>query len=216
MKESGKILIQCDFYGTVTIEDASFAILDAYIPGKWQPLFSEYQQGKMAVGQFNSRVFSMINDTKENLLKVVFDNVNMRPGFREFVEYCGKNEYEFVIVSNGLDFYIEEILRRNGLDDIEFFASETEFQDNGISVRHRGPDGNYLDDKVKTAFTDSFLYEGYRVVYIGDGRSDLSPASKCHYVFATGSLLEHCKNVNLKCTEFTDFYEIINDMGTLL
>jgi len=207
-----KTLVQCDFDGTITIEDASFAILDAYIPGKWQSLFEEYQQGKMTVGEFNSTVFGMVKADKETLLEMIREKVSVRTGFSEFVEYCQQKDYRIVIVSNGLDFYIEDILQRYEITDVEVHASNTIFSVHNLTVRHRGPDGNYLDEDVKAAYTDFFLGQGYRIVYLGDGRSDVLPASKSHHVFATGSLIEYCNSENIPYVPFTDFHQVVKVM----
>ena len=214
MKKQNNTLIQCDFDGTITIEDASFTILDAYIPEKWRPLFNEYQQGQMTVGEFNSTVFAMIKADKEALLKTVRDTVSVRAGFKEFLEYCRLKDYRFVIVSNGLDFYIKDILGSIGFRDVEVHASITVFRDDGLLVRHRGPSGQYLDNDVKAAFTDHFINQGYQVVYLGDGRSDVLPASKSHHIFATGSLIEYCNTANLTYTAFNDFNQVINVMDS--
>ena len=212
MRESDKILVQCDFDGTITIEDASFTILDAYIPEKWRSLFDEYQKGEMTVGEFNSTVFAMVKADEEILLKLIREKVSVREGFAEFVEYCRLKDYRFVIVSNGLDFYIEDILGRIGFGDVEVHASNTVFSENGLTVRHKGPDENYLDEDVKATFTEYYLAQGYKVIYLGDGRSDILPASKSHYVFATGSMIEYCSSEKFSCIPFTDFHQVIKDM----
>jgi 2-hydroxy-3-keto-5-methylthiopentenyl-1-phosphate phosphatase len=212
LNTDSKTIIQCDFDGTVTLEDGSFAILDACVPGKWRPLFEEYQEGRLTVGEFNSRAFSMVRAERESLLKIVSEQVMVRDGFSEFVHRCRERGYDFVIVSNGLDFYIRHILETLGLPDIEFHASITEFRPSGLAVRHKGPDGSFLDSDVKAAYTEHYLDEGYRVVYVGDGRSDLLPASKCSRVFATGPLVEYCRQANVECIPFNDFYEIIRNM----
>jgi 2-hydroxy-3-keto-5-methylthiopentenyl-1-phosphate phosphatase len=212
LRKSDKTTIQCDFDGTITIEDASFLILDTYIPGKWQSLFEEYQQGKMTVGEFNSTVFSIVRADKKSLLNMIREKVSVREGFPEFVEYCRSNGYRIVIVSNGLDFYIEDIIRRFGFNDVEVHASNTVFNENGLVVRHRGPDGKYLDADVKAAYTEYFLGQGYRVIYLGDGRSDVIPASKSHHVFATGSLVEYCDSEKIPYIPFTDFHQVVKVM----
>lgn len=212
MRESDRILVQCDFDGTITIEDASFVILDAYVPEKWRPLFDEYQQGKLTVGMFNSTVFAMVKADKEILLEMIREKVQVREGFVDFIKYCRLNEYRFIIVSNGLDFYIEDILERQGVKDAEVHASNTVFSEKELKVRHKGPDGEYLDEDVKAAFTDHYLTQGYRIVYLGDGRSDVLPASKSHYVFATGSMIEYCDSKKLSYTPFTDFHQVIKVM----
>lgn len=214
MKESDKTLVQCDFDGTITTEDASFLIMDAYVPGKWRSLFEEYQRGRMTVGEFNSTVFAMVKADKETLLKMIREKISVREGFENFMEYCYEKDYRFVIVSNGLDFYIEDILDRTGFKDVEVHASNTVFREDGLLVRHRGPDGQYLDEDVKAAYTQYYLDQGFKVIYLGDGRSDMLPASKSHHVFATGSMIEYCQSENLSCTPFTDFYQVIQVMDS--
>lgn len=206
--------MQCDFDGTITVEDASFTILDAYIPDKWRPLFEEYQQSKMTVGEFNSKVFAMVKADKESLLKLIREKVSVREGFANFMGYCHSKDYRFVIVSNGLDFYIDDILGGIGFNSVEVHASNTIFGENGLIVRHRGPDGEYLDEDVKKAYTEYYLNHGYSVIYLGDGRSDVLPASKCHHVFATGSMIEYCNSEKLSCTPFTDFNQVIKVMDS--
>ncbi len=212
MNNSEKLLIQCDFDGTVTIEDASFAILEAYIPGQWESLFAEYQDGKMTVGEFNTAVFTRVKADKPALLKIVDEKVTVRNGFADFVTYCRNRQYRIVFVSNGLDFYIRHILGKEGFNDMEVHASITGFQPDGLVVRHKGPDGSFLDKDVKETFTDSFISQGYEVIYLGDGRSDIYPARKCRHVFTTGSLTGYCRESGLKCTPFETFHDVIRAM----
>ncbi len=210
MSKMHKTIVQCDFDGTITEEDASFIILDAFAKGKWRHLFREYQEGRMTVGQFNAKAFFMVKADRASLLNVVRGKVKVRPGFQELLACCRRKKFRFVIVSNGLDFYIKEILGDIGITDVEVFAAETSFFPDGLKVQHIGPNNMFLNADVKAAYVDSFLNQGYRVVYIGDGSSDIFPATKSHYVFATGSLLEYFKKENLDCTSFSNFIEIEN------
>lgn len=209
MSEVSKTLVQCDFDGTITEEDVSFMMLDTFAGGDWRQLFKEYQDGKISVGRFNTDAFAMVKADRESLLKVAKGKVKIRPSFHELVVCCRRQGFRLVIVSNGLDFYIEEILRDIGEGDIEIFAAQTRFHPGGLKVQYIGPDGNSLDDAFKEAYVNLFLGEGYRIIYVGNGTSDLSPARQCHYIFATGDLLAHCKQANLSCTPFTDFNEVV-------
>ena len=56
-----KILVQCDFDGTITEEDVSFLILDAFADGDWRKLLEEYKGGRITVGSFNTRAFNIVN-----------------------------------------------------------------------------------------------------------------------------------------------------------
>jgi len=210
-----KTLFQCDFDGTITEADVSFMMLDAYAAGNWRQLLRDYQEGKISVGRFNMEAFAMVKADRESLLEVARGNMKIRPGFHELVDCCRRKGFRFVIVSNGLDFYINEILRDVGAADIEVCAAQTHFYPGGLKVQYIGPDGSRLDEDFKVAYVNSFLSEGYRIIYAGNGDSDLSPARQCHYIFATDTLLARCKQVNLGCTSFTDFNQVVRVLETL-
>ena len=209
LSEATKTLVQCDFDGTITEEDLSFIMLDAFADGDWRQRLKEYEEGKVTVGYFNKIAFAMVKADRESLLEVVRRKVKVRPGFQEMVAYCRHRGFRFVIVSNGLDFYIKDILSSMGMEDIEVFAAETQFHPEGLEVCYVGPDGKQLLDNFKGTYVTSFLEQGYRIIYMGNGTSDILPARQCHYIFATGNLLTHCKQTNLSCTSLTDFNEVV-------
>ena len=53
------------------------------------------------------------------------------------------------------------------------------------------------------------------IVYIGDGLSDLQPASKADIVFATGHLAELLKLKKIAWTSFDDFHDITKKLLSL-
>ena len=144
------------------------------------------------------------------------EKLEVRAGLRELVDYCSRRDYRTVIVSNGLTFYIEAILKDMGLDYIEVHASENEFSPHGMKVKYIGPDGNELETGFKEAYTNRLLKEGYNVAYVGDGASDFAPATMSGRVFATGDLLKKCRDEKLDCTAFNDFFDVINGLESWL
>ncbi|MEK7353180.1 MAG: 2,3-diketo-5-methylthio-1-phosphopentane phosphatase, partial [Chloroflexota bacterium] len=95
---------------------------------------------------------------------------------------------------------------------------ETQFHPEGLRVQYIGPDGKYLDNDFKIAYTNSFLDQGYRIIYLGDGTSDFPPASKSQHIFAcatAGTLLKRCRTANLSCTPFTDLHQVASAIESL-
>jgi len=215
LTEASRTLIQCDFDGTIAEKDVSFILLDTFARGDWRQIHREYQEGRITVGRFNSAAFSLVKADRESLWKAAREQVKIRPGFQELVASCRRKGFRFIIVSNGLDFYIKAILKDIGLGDIEVYASRTRFHSAGLTVQYIGPDGTPLDEGFKEAYVNSFLDKGYQVVYIGDGTSDISAARRCHHVFAIGNLLALCRQENLSCTPFTDFHEVASALESL-
>jgi len=210
-----KTLVQCDFDGTVTEEDTSFFLLDAFAQGDWRRLLREYKEHRISVGEFNTRAFAMVKADKPALLEALEGKIKVRAGFHGLVNYCRRRDFRLVIVSNGLDFYIEATLKDLGLENIEVHAAQASFHPEGMKVQDVGPDGKRLEDGVKEAYTKSFLKLGYRVIYMGNGDSDVAPAKYAHHVFATGELLAYCRENNLNYKPFENFIDIVRDIDFL-
>jgi 2-hydroxy-3-keto-5-methylthiopentenyl-1-phosphate phosphatase len=213
--EATKTLIQCDFDGTITEEDVSFLLLDIFANGDWRQLLTEYREGKISVGDFNRKAFSMVKVDRQTLIEFVRNEVKVQAGFHELLAYCRRKSFRFVIVSNGLDFYIEAILKDIGIDNMEVLAAQTNFSSKGIEVKYVGPEGNQIQDGFKEAYTRLFLGRDYRVVYIGNGASDVPPAKLAHHVFATGELITSSKETNLNCTPFVDLNDVVSGLELL-
>ena len=207
-----KTLVQCDFDGTITQEDQSFLLLDTFANGNWRQWLEEYREGKISVSSFNTKAFSMIKADKQTLVDFVKRKMKIRAGFHELVACCRRKGFRFVIISNGLDFYIERILRDVGMADIEVFSAQTWFSPGGIEVKYTGPGGSQLRNGFKEAYIRLFLKSGYRVAYVGNGLSDFPPARLAHHVFAIDELLAYCKEMNLNCTSFVDLNDVVRGL----
>jgi 2-hydroxy-3-keto-5-methylthiopentenyl-1-phosphate phosphatase len=120
-----------------------------------------------------------------------------------------------VVVSNGLDFYIRAVLKDLGLENVEVHAAQASFHPEGMKVQYVGPAGKRLDDSFKGAYIKSFLKLGYRVIYMGNGDSDIAPAKYAHYVFATGDLLAYCRENNLDYKPFENFSDIVRELNLM-
>jgi 2-hydroxy-3-keto-5-methylthiopentenyl-1-phosphate phosphatase len=215
-----KIAVQIDFDGTVTIEDVSFLLLDKYSGNEWRQYLEEYNSGKISVAEFNKKVFGMVKADRETMTEFVLttERTKVRPGFKEFLEYCFKNKIKTIVVSNGLIFYIEAILKNLGfsnLKGLEIYASQNEFHPRGMNVAYIGPEGKEIETGFKESYTEMLIKKGYDVVYIGDGNSDIYAARKAKHIFATNQLLQRCKEEKLECTPFEDFNEVIKTIDKI-
>jgi len=209
------MIIQCDFDGTITEEDVSFMLLDAFAQGDWRKWFQEYRDNKISVGEFNTKAFATVKATRRELLEVARGKAKLRDGLQELINYCRSRGFRFVIVSNGLDFYIKSILKDAGLGDIEVYAARTRFYRRGLKVQYIGPDGTPIMSDFKAAYIRVFLKQGYRVAYVGNGPSDISPAVLAHHIFAREGLLDGCREMNLKCTPFNNLNDITRGLKSL-
>jgi 2-hydroxy-3-keto-5-methylthiopentenyl-1-phosphate phosphatase len=212
-----KTAIQLDFDGTVTIEDVSFLLLDTYVGSQWREYLKEYTSGKIPVGAFNKKVFGMMKADRQTMTDLVLNSerVKIRPGLQELIEYCNRKDFKVVIVSNGLTFYIEAILKSLGINGLEICAAENVFHPGGMKVRYIGPEGKELEAGFKEAYTEQLRKKGFNVIYIGNGTSDIYPSRRAHHVFATADLLKRCREERHECFPFTDFHDVIRGLESL-
>jgi 2-hydroxy-3-keto-5-methylthiopentenyl-1-phosphate phosphatase len=209
------MIIQCDFDGTLTVEDMGFYLLDKFAEAEWRKWLEQYRNDQITVGEFNSRAFATVRAAEEEMVTAALEQVKLREGFGELVDYCRDRDFRLAIVSNGLDFYIASILNDAGLGNIEVHAATTRFHPGGLTVQYIGPDGVPLDSDFKAAYTQLFLKEGYQVVYVGNGPSDINPASLSQHIFARDGLLEYCQEKNLPRQPFDNFHDVIKGLESL-
>ena len=209
------MIIQCDFDGTIIKNNLSILIREHFAPDSWQAIEADYLLGKITVEESNRRQFALIKEPKERLQEFVRCHIDVRKGFCEFNAECKVKGNQLVIVSSGLDFYIETVLTELGISDIELYCGKTDFNKNGITVRYIAKNGNTIQQGFKINYLNWLKQRDKIIIYIGDGLSDLEAAHYANYVFATGHLAILLKEEHLSWSSFYDFFDIKNRLSVL-
>lgn len=212
LSNSPRLVFQSDFDGTITVEDISFLILDKYALGDWRAVLEEYKSGRITVGQFNTRAFRMVKEEKAALENYVLQHYRIRPGFARLVDYCRQKGIRFVVVSNGLDFYIRAILAHLNMEEIEVYSASSEFGNEHIETVYRSPEGSVLDDGFKETYSQFFMGQGYKIIYAGNGASDAPAASLAEHAYATDALVKRLDTLGVSYTGFTHLDEIVDSL----
>lgn len=203
------MLIQCDFDGTIIRNNLSVLLREEFARGDWQTIESRYLQGQLSVEQSNQLQYALIRETRDRLQEFVSHHIEVRPGFAEFIHYCQQKAIQFVIVSSGLDFYIETVLAQIGLSHLEVYCGRTVFTEDGITVSYTDPQGKAIDRGFKTVYLDWLRKRAPSLIYIGDGLSDLAPARRADHVFATGHLARLLRAEAVAYHSFADFHDLL-------
>ena len=212
----GLFTVQCDFDDTITVDNVGAALLDAYASREWREIEARYEAGHMALEESNRQQFGMLKITKHQIDEYVNGAVEARPGFTEFVAYCRETGVDFVIVSSGLDLYIEAALQKLGLPDVERYSARGEIVESGMVVRYLDPRGVEMEDGFKAAWLEHLRRRGRPVICIGDGRSDIPPALEADYVFARDGLREHLHSRSIPHFSFDTFHDVRYKVEELL
>lgn len=201
--------IQCDFDDTITVSNVSEELRRAFASEEWRGIEKAYQAGQFSVEESNRRQFALIQATEQQIEQHVIQTTAVRPGFSAFVDYCQGEGIQFVVVSSGVDLYIDPILRDLGMADLERYSGTGRVSDHGVLVDYTDPTGAPLKEGFKRALL-LFLRQRQRpIIYIGDGASDIQPAAEADFVIARTSLAESYHDRSLPCFMFDDFHDVL-------
>lgn len=114
------------------------------------------------------------------------DGVGIDPGFPAFAAWCRKEQIPLAVVSDGFGFYIRHILDREGLSDLPVFCNEMQAKGE-LQFPHGNPACDFCGC-CKAAIARRVRQAGARIIYIGDGVSDLYAAAFADWVFAKATL----------------------------
>lgn len=219
---SDRDLILCDFDGTVSVEDTGIAVMNALdLKEAWE-IEHIWRRGEMGSMECLARQWGMVNLPPEELLALL-DSFELRQDFAPFVSFVRSRGASLVIVSDGLDLYVDRMLARLGLvacggeavlqrpeDCVPRFANHAVATAEGVRIRfpHR--------TEVCARCGNCKLHHLFRlrphfrrVIYIGDGHSDLCPSRYADLLFARGHLAQEAAREGSFFVPFETFTDIL-------
>ncbi len=203
-----RLLVVCDFDGTVCSVDMGNIFLERFAEG-WEEIDRSYSAGEVGSRAAYRRIAPLFRADRSHMLDFVIRRERLDPFFPEFLSFCRWRQIDLKIVSDGLDFYIGAILRKYGLD-VEFFSNRLVFRGNGridfdfpLASKECGRCGT-----CKRSLIDRFRPAYDRIIYVGDGYSDVCPARAADQVFAKGILYEKCVKNGTPCLRYDNFGDI--------
>ena len=201
-----------DFDGTVTEKDVAALLLMEFAGDRWLEIEEDFLSRKISCREALKRQFNLLKGDKEEFLEYVDKNARIDPDFTEFLSLCQQRGVPVRIVSEGLDFYIEFLLQKYGIE-VEFFTNKAHFEDGGIRISYPHGSNDCKDcGTCKLELIKDWKDAGMNVAYAGDGVSDICPAESCDIVFAKGDLLKHFRKEGLTHIEFNCFKDVISEM----
>jgi 2,3-diketo-5-methylthio-1-phosphopentane phosphatase len=186
-------------------------ILNRFTDKSWEEIDRAYCAGEIGSRVAYTQVAALFTGSRAQMLEFVSSREKIDPYFLEFYRFCQSKGVDLKIVSDGLDFYIDAILKKNKLQDIEFFSNVTVFQDdNKLSIEF--PRMNVKCEKCGTC--KKGVLRDYRscydrVIYVGNGYSDVCPAKDADLVFAKEVLYEKCRKDGTECVHYENFQDIL-------
>lgn len=194
--------ILLDFDGTVTVKDTVDAILERFAAPAWRKVEDEWKAGKIGSRECLAKQTALIDAAPEEIDSLI-DEIEIDPGFGEFMQACRRLGAGVTIVSDGYRRSIERVLAESGYI-IPAHAGLLEYR-GGRRWQLASPasslqctsDSNICKCRVASE-------SKIPVILIGDGRSDFCVAREVNFVLAKGSLARHCAKNEIEYRPFGD------------
>ncbi len=217
---NGSIAIICDFDGTIAERDIGHHFFGTFISdkGKWEDLLERWKVGLISSRECLESELEWTEADRKDLDRFI-EKEDFDPYFKDFVDFCNRRKYEFLIVSDGLDYYIDRLLMKHGLGYLDYRANKLIHNGNsliGIDFPYYDLMGCKMCGNCKKHHLEKLKGEGYYTVYIGNGLSDRCPAEEADLVLAKADLLDHCKMTGIEYIPFENFRDVEGELTTRL
>jgi 2-hydroxy-3-keto-5-methylthiopentenyl-1-phosphate phosphatase len=209
-----KIAVLADFDGTLTNVNVLETLYWKFGAPSCQEVVKRWDRGEISTMDEIYTCFSTFNATRVEM-EDALRNIRVDPAIHQFLFFCRERGYPFAIVSDGLRWYIEFILKDNGIPNVTIYANEIEFVKNGFKFSFPWYDGlSPLRGVSKAKVVQSFQMKDYQVVFIGDGLSDTDAIHAADIVYARDGLLEYARLIGIVAKEFNGLSDIVNNWET--
>jgi 2-hydroxy-3-keto-5-methylthiopentenyl-1-phosphate phosphatase len=202
--------ILTDFDDTAAAQNVAELLLKQFGGPHWQDVRQRFRSGELTLKEYQEITFREIQADRDTMQAYVKENANLRPHFGELRSHCRAMGFPLAIVSQGLDFYIQALLEKEGHGDVPVYSVNTRFTDRGITyLYHHTNPGQERQGNSKGRIVDQYRERGHRVYYVGDGRSDFEAAERADVVFAHSVLAEECQRQRIPYRPFRDFADVL-------
>jgi 2-hydroxy-3-keto-5-methylthiopentenyl-1-phosphate phosphatase len=143
---------------------------------------------------------------------------NIDPTLHRFVEYCEANSFQLFVLSDGFDYYIDKILKRENLSHLKVFSNKLILTDDGKLTPlfpYYNADCRSSANCKRNHIIENSGEEDYSV-FIGDGNSDNDAIQYVDFIFAKDDLLKYCEIQRITYFPFRNFDDVIMRLKELL
>jgi len=202
-------LILCDFDGTISAEDTGLHVAQTLRLERFFEIEERWRRSEISSRECLREQWRTVDPSREDF-QALIEGLEVNPGFEELVSLAEGRGARFVILSDGLDYYIRRTLDRVGLGRLWFRANHAVLHEHHIELEFPCPTaacefcGNC---KAHWLFE---LRPGFdRLVYIGDGLSDGCASRYCDVVFAKDLLAGLCRERGQPFVPFETLEDVV-------
>lgn len=181
-----------DFDGTVALRNVGMSLISHFArDDSWRVIDEDYENGRVGSRHAYRLMGPLLTGTPEEWREWTLAHHAIDPALCLLLQAARDSGWLVEILSDGLDLYIEALLKRAGIDLPYRAARITGARVGGtVSTPYLNP----LCGRCATCKTERILEvsnSGYYVIFVGDGLSDCCAAPGADLVFAKDDLALH-------------------------
>ena len=205
-----------DFDGTITEKDVIISIMEEFAPPKWKYIHNSLLSGEIDIDVGIRMMFNLIpSKLSKQIVHWCRENVKVKQGFDDFLEFLDEIKIPFIIISGGVDLYIYPVLEKYLAKIHRIYSNrillDKEFMD--VNFVYRCANYCMKSCEVCKPYVIEKYYKNFNPkFYAGDGITDLDACQFNDIIFSAGGLYTYLKNRKLKgkkIVRFETFYDII-------
>lgn len=213
-KNRNENVFLCDFDGTISVKDVTDTLLKNFAHHDYLDLEDAWLSGQIGSQECMSKQIALLDVSKSELDECLSD-IEIDPTFKQFIKKTTQLGIPVQIVSDGLDYAISHILKKNGLSGLPIFANhlvQTDDKKWQLDFPYANKTCKKRSGNCKCAHVSSVRNQFDNILYVGDGSSDFCVSHVVDMVFAKDKLIKYCEEKQI------DFYPItaFSQISTLL
>ncbi len=199
-----------DFDGTLSKKDFYWILLDDYIGQEGIDYYHEWKKEKKIGTEFLNKVFTWYHFSETERLEAL-DKVEIDGKLEEVAEYIQEGGGEFMILSAGFDYYIENALKKRKCQHLKLITNRGTFRD-GNFIMEPDERGEFYSpiygvDKEKVA--KYYRKQCIKMYFAGDSEPDYLAALQADVVFAKNELASMMKANGHSFIPYESFEDIL-------
>ncbi len=204
-------VIQCDFDGTISVDDVTDALLERFARPGWRQIEAEWEAGEIGSGECMKRQVALL-DMSSTELDEFLAGMAIDPHFVSFAAAARRSGIALEIVSDGIDHAIHRILALHRVEGLSVRANHLVQLDERrwrLTSPHAGATCVSACGTCKCELLARHAAMSRKVLFVGDGRSDFCVADKADFVLAKSRLIDHCARHGIAHAPFRSFEDAL-------
>ncbi len=208
-----RLLIACDFDGTVTRQDTLVQILDRYGDPDWRKIQERVISGEIPIREGLEREMASVRASAEELRDLLAARVEVEPSFPPFLAGMRERGIPVVLLSGGFDLCVETVMIKSGAWPVPFLANRLRRNNSSWEVVFPYPSaacaacGHCKGDPIR-----AWKRQGYVTVFAGNGVTDRCGARAADLTFAKDELGRWCAGQEIAAAGYLTFDDIEQEL----